>query len=224
MNEKIVVVAVHPDDETLGCGGTLLRHKRDGDEIHWMILTRLPKDMGFTELDIQRREDEIERVSKNYNFDTTHKLDIDAGRVGMTPTADLVKMFSDHFHKIEPSIVYLPFFSDAHSDHRAAFRAAFSASKNFRHPYIKKILMMETQSETDFSIGVGNATFSPNYYVNITDFLNSKLKIAEIYKTEFKNHPFPRSVRGIKALATVRGATAGCEFAEAFQLIKERLI
>lgn len=224
MSEKIVVVAVHPDDETLGCGGTLLRHKRDGDEVHWMIVTRLSKDLGFTKLDIQKREDEIERVSKTYNFDSTHRLNIHAGKVDMTPTADLVKMFSDHFSKIEPSIVYLPFLSDAHSDHRAAFRAAFSATKNFRHPYINKILMMETQSETDFSVGTSEVSFSPNYYVNITDLLHSKIEIAKIYESEFKNHPFPRSVRGIEALATVRGAAAGCEFAEAFQLLKERLM
>ena len=197
MNEKIVVVAVHPDDETLGCGGTLLRHKRDGDEIHWMIVTRISEDLGYTEIDIQRREDEIERVAKTYNFDTIHKLGIHTGKVDMTPTADLVKMFSDHFSTIEPSIVYLPFLSDAHSDHRAAFRAAFSATKNFRHPYINKILMMETQSETDFSVGTSKETFSPNYYVNITGFLNSKIEISRIYESEFKNHPFPRSDRGI---------------------------
>ena len=189
-----------------------------------MIVTRISEDLGYTEIDIQRREDEIERVAKTYNFDTIHKLGIHTGKVDMTPTADLVKMFSDHFSTIEPSIVYLPFLSDAHSDHRAAFRAAFSATKNFRHPYINKILMMETQSETDFSVGTSKETFSPNYYVNITGFLNSKIEISRIYESEFKNHPFPRSDRGIEALATVRGAAAGCEFAEAFQLIKERLI
>ena len=81
--------------------------------------------------------------------------------------------------------------------------------------------MMEVQSETDFSCGVTGQAFSPNYFINISNYLNKKIEISEIYEEEFGIHPFPRSTTNIRALATVRGAVAGFEYAEAFQLLKE---
>lgn len=218
--EEILAIAVHPDDETLGCGGTLLKHKAAGDRINWLILTSMSKKYGYDEQLINMREQEIENISSLYNFDSVEKLRFPTTRLDTVPQGEIISMISKVMQSINPDVVYLPFKNDIHSDHRVAFEAAYSCTKSFRYPSIKKILMMETISETEFSPPFREDVFMPNYFVDITDFIEQKLSILEKYDSELGNHPFPRSKKNLKALATFRGATAGCEYAEAFMLLK----
>ncbi|RDH81542.1 MAG: GlcNAc-PI de-N-acetylase [endosymbiont of Galathealinum brachiosum] len=217
MNDKVLVLAVHPDDETLGCGGALLKHKLEGDNIHWLICTSL----NATDENYDKREEEISKVSKEYGFSSTHNLRLDTMRVDEYSVSDLVGKISEVIQKIQPTIIYLPFKSDVHSDHRAIFSAAYSCTKSFRYPYIKKIYMMETLSETEFSPSTKEDAYIPNVFVDITDHIEKKLEIMKLYEGEVGEHPFPRSIRGLKALSTLRGSTAGCEYAESFVLLKE---
>jgi LmbE family N-acetylglucosaminyl deacetylase len=133
----------------------------------------------------------------------------------------IISKLSTILCKIKPDTVILPFKSDIHSDHRVAFEAAYSCTKSFRFPFIKNILMMETLSETEFSPSTKEDSFIPNVFVDITGFIDKKIELLKIYKSEIGSHPFPRSERNIRALATLRGATAGCDYAEAFMLLKE---
>ena len=197
MDENVLVIAVHPDDETLGCGGTLLRHRENCDKIHWLIVTKMTKDRGFSEAQIAKREKQINQVAGVYEFESVIKLEIDAGYVDALPTAELVGKIGSAIDRIRPSIVYMPYQFDAHSDHRFVFHSSFAATKSFRYPFIKKVLMMETQSETDFAVALNAQTFSPNYFVNISNQLRKKISIAKIYQEEFDEHPFPRSTRNI---------------------------
>ena len=221
MAETVLAIAVHPDDETLGCGGTLLRHLELGDQTHWLIITKMSKERGFSETQITDREQQINQVANIYGFDSVTRFGLDAGYVDALPMAELVRKIGSVIDEVRPNVVYLPYLFDAHSDHRSVFQSAFAATKCFRHPFIRKVLMMETQSETDFAVSSNAHTFSPNYFVNISNQLRKKIAIAEVYREEFGEHPFPRSARNIEALATLRGAMAGFEFAEAFQLLKE---
>jgi len=221
MYENVLVIAVHPDDETLGCGGALLRHRENFDKTHWLIVTKMSKERGFSEAQIATREQQINQVAALYEFESVTQLEVDAGYVDALPTAELVKKIGSAIDRIRPSIVYMPYLFDAHSDHRFVFQSSFAATKSFRYPFIKKVLMMETQSETDFAVASNAQTFSPNYFVNISNQLRKKISIAGIYQEEFGEHPFPRSMRNIEALATIRGATAGYEYAEAFQILRE---
>ena len=81
MPNKVIVIAVHPDDETLGCGGTLLKHKSNGDEIHWFIITAIKEAYGFSKEEVLQREKEIEIVSKMYNFDGVYRLDLPTTKI-----------------------------------------------------------------------------------------------------------------------------------------------
>lgn len=218
---KVLVVAVHPDDETLGCGGTLLKHKKNGDEINWLIVTEMKVDQGFLQKRIDIREKEIDFVSKKYGFQNTINLKLPTTFLDKISPGTIVNRISKVIREIKPEIIYLPFMGDVHSDHRIIFEAVYSCTKRFRYPYIEKILMMETISETEFSSGIREEAFSPNYFVNITGFIDKKIEIMKLYKGEIKHHPFPRSVKNIKALATFRGATSGCKYAESFMLLKE---
>jgi len=219
--DKVLIIAVHPDDETLGCGGTLLRHKANGDKIHWMIATDVKESEGFTKELVARRDKEIAQVSKMYDFNSVHKLGLSTMRVDEYSMSELIGPISKIISDIKPSILYLPFKSDVHSDHRQIFEAAYACTKSFRYPFIKKIYMVETLSETEFAPSTKEDSFIPNVFIDITDFMDKKLEIMKIFESEIAEHPFPRSIRNLKALALLRGATAGCEYAESFVLLKE---
>jgi len=218
---KILVVAVHPDDETLGCGGTLLRYKDEGDEINWLIATDIKKSEGFDSSIIEKRDKEINKVNEVYGFKSVYRLGLSTMRVDEYTMSELVGKISSVIDKVKPNIVFLPHKSDVHSDHRYIFEAAYSCTKSFRCPFIKKIYMMETLSETEFSPATKEDSFVPNMFVNISAFMDKKIKIINIFKSETGTHPFPRSERNLRALATFRGATSGCEYAESFVLLKE---
>jgi len=213
---KVLVVAVHPDDETLGCGGTLLRHRAAGDEIHWLIVTGAGNDALKL-----RRVGQIEQVQQAYGFTDIHALNFPTTCLDQLATGELVGAIAKIVTAVAPEIIYLPFAYDIHSDHRIVFEAAYSCTKVFRYPSVRRVLMMETLSETDFSSAIPGQVFMPNVFVDIGDYLEKKLSVARIYEDELGEHPFPRSLEGLRALATVRGAASGFQYAEAFMLLKE---
>ena len=217
MNNKVLVLAVHPDDETLGCGGTLLKHKDNNDQIHLLIATSIDETHDYYE----KREREIEQISKLYGFKSVNNLRLKTMRVDEYSMSELVVKISNLINSIKPNIIYLPFLHDVHSDHRKIFEAAFSCTKSFRYPFLKKIYMMETLSETEFVPNLIHYSFCPNVFVDITKYIDKKIEIMNVYQSEIDKHPFPRSKKNIKALATYRGASCGSEYAESFMLLKE---
>lgn len=221
--KSIVVIAPHPDDETLGCGGTLLRHIDEGDTVHWLILTSMHAEYGFAEECIALRANEIREVAELYGFHAVHQLNFPTTRLETIPIGELISAIKNIFQETVPSIVYLPYPGDVHTDHQIAFNAAVSCAKWFRQASIKRILAYETLSETEFGINPMQQTFTPNVFVNITEFSNRKLEILHRYAGETGIFPFPRSTEAVAALAALRGANAGCAAAEAFMLLKEIL-
>ncbi|HEH5157321.1 TPA: PIG-L family deacetylase [Campylobacter coli] len=229
MHKKVIVIAVHPDDETLGAGGTLLKHQANGDEIHCIFCTDIFESEGFSKEQIDTREQEIQEICKSYNFASIHRLGLKTTKIDEHNTSYLVSLFSQIFTKIKPNILYLPFAYDVHSDHRIIFQAAFSCTKSFRYPSIEKILMMETLSESEFAPTLPNQSFIPNVFVDISAFFEKKCEIMKIYQSELGRSPFPRSIENIKALATFRACTMGGKetvdtklYAESFMLLKEK--
>lgn len=216
---KILVVAVHPDDETLGCGGTLLKHKQNGDEIYWLICTETEPDTDF----YKKRQAEIAEVSHLYGFDGVHYLGLRSMHVDEYAMSDLVSRISAVMNVVKPSTIYLPFKGDVHSDHRKIFEAAYSCTKTFRYPFVKRVLMLEALSETEFAPSLVTDSFIPNVFVDIGEHMDKKRQIMHVFESELGEHPFPRSIKSIDALATYRGSTAGCAYAESFVLLKEIL-
>jgi LmbE family N-acetylglucosaminyl deacetylase len=217
--KNIVVVSAHPDDEIIGCGGTLLKHKSNGDRIFWIIVTKLSKNKGFSDYQIQTRKNEIEKIQLALGCTSVFQLDYPTMNLCSESLINLIPELAAIFQEIRPEVIYVVNRSDAHSDHRITFDAVMSCTKSFRHPYVKKVLMYECISETEFAPALPERVFIPNYFVDISKFLNQKLELLEIYHSELGEHPFPRSSRNIQALATFRGAYTGVEYAEAFQLL-----
>lgn len=218
---KILVIAPHPDDETLGCGGTLLRHKAEGDEIHWLIMTKMNKDIVKENI-FNKRKQEIKQVSKRYSFDSFKEANFLTTELDAIPKKMIIDTISDYFKEIEPNVVYLPYANDVHTDHQVIVDAAMACLKSFRYPYIKKVRSYETISETEFTIKE-NTVFQPNLWIDISNFLEEKLEIMKLYESEIGDPPFPRSIENIKSLATIRGSTVNVKYAEAFITLKEIL-
>lgn len=221
MVARTLVIAPHPDDEVLGVGGTLLRRKAEGATIAWLIVTSISVESGWSEGKVRLRADEIKRVTQLFGFDEVFMLNFPATQLDQVPMRDLVSAVSNVFRSFEPEEVFVPHPSDVHTDHRIVFDVAASCTKWFRYPSVKRVLAYETLSETDFGLGT-NQGFRPNVFVDIEPFLNGKLLAMEIYASEVGVFPFPRSPEAIRALATLRGSTAGVKAAEAFELLRER--
>lgn len=217
---KVIVVSAHPDDEVIGVGGTLLKHKAKGDEIYWLITTNVFESQGFSKERIESRQQEIVEVAKQLGIKKYYKLDYPTMTLSSSTIIKMVPEISKVFSEVEPEIIYCLNRSDAHSDHRVTFDAVMACTKSFRYPFIKQVLMYECISETEFAPNLPEKVFMPNYYVDITNFLTEKLEIMKIYDSEIEEHPFPRSLKNMEALATYRGASVGVEYAEAFQLLK----
>lgn len=217
---KVVVISAHPDDEVLGCGGTLLKHIEQKDEISWIIITNIFEENGFSKERVYSRQLEIEKVAKQLGIKNLYKLDYPTMQLEPGILPSVISKISKIFGEINPEVIYVMNRSDAHSDHRVSFDAVIACTKSFRYPSIKKVLMYECISETEFAPALPERVFQPNYFVDITGHFSKKVEIMKIYASELGEHPFPRSIRNIEALATFRGASVGVEYAEAFQLIK----
>jgi LmbE family N-acetylglucosaminyl deacetylase len=218
--DNILVIAPHPDDETIGCGGTLLKHKDNGDRIFWMILTSMHHNNEWSVNEIERRKQEIKEVAEKFQFSDVFELDYSAKELDLVPMSEIVSKISKVVNKIHPTIVYLPNPTDVHTDHQVAFKAGYSCTKVFRFPFVKKVLAYETLSETDFSANLSSRPFSPNVFIDISDYIDQKINIMRVYKDQMETRPFPRSEDNIFALATLRGGSSNCYYAEGFQLVK----
>lgn len=218
---KVMFIATHPDDETLGCGGTILKHKAMGDEIYWLIMTNISNEDGYDEVKVKTRQQEISIVAREYGFKEVIKFDLPTTRLDVIPRNQIIKAAGDIIDKVKPDMIYLPNRNDVHSDHKVTFDAVISSTKTFRCPFVKKILVYEVISETEFAPSLQSNAFVPNSFSDITGYIERKIEIMGMYEGEMGIHPFPRSRENIMSLATFRGATAGVRYAESFVLLKE---
>lgn len=220
--KSTLVIAPHPDDELLGCGGTLLRRKSEGVTLGWVIMTKISEDYGWSTENVRERENEIEQVRKRLGIQPEHlfQLGFATTRLDTISMGDLIAKVSEVFQSFQPEEVLVPHQGDVHSDHRITFEAVAACTKWFRYPSVKRVLAYETLSETEFSLDPSQ-TFHPNVFVDISDYFGQKLELLRIYGSELREAPFPRSEKAVGALAQFRGCNSGFEYAEGFELLRE---
>lgn len=219
--KNVLVVAPHPDDETLGCGGTLLKHKYQGDAIHWLIVTTASDVLGWSREKLEERKGIIEKVAEAFGFDSYHQLGYPATRLDTVALGEMVESISKVIQAVGAESIYLQNRSDVHTDHQLSFDAVYSCTKSFRFPFVRQILMYEVISETDFSPALQAAAFVPNVFVDVTEFFKRKIEILKLYAGELMDEPFTRSIESVNAQARLRGSRIGVQYAEAFQLLYE---
>lgn len=215
----ILVVSPHPDDETLGAGGTLIKLKRLGHRIYWLNVTDMSLEDGFEESRIIHRQNQIERVQAFFGFDDSYNLSFPTTKLKSIEEGRIIGEIKKVFDEVRPEWIMIPGQYDAHSDHSVVYNCCMAAAKAFRAPYIKRITTMEIVSETDY--GFQREKFEPNLFVDISDTIEDKMEAMKIYDTELEHDPFPRSLEKIRGLASVRGGSCMSSYAEAFCIIKQ---
>lgn len=213
MNKKALVISIHPDDETLGCGGTLLKLKKQGYKIYCIYTT---------EGNVAQRK-VVSLVNEKYSFAKTFNFKFKELDIDDITFNDLIPAFINVINEVKPKIIFIPNRSDVHSDHRRVFHALIAATKSFRFPFIQKVLMYEVISETDFAPPLIENVFQPNVFVDISDFFEKKLEIFKCFKSEILPDNQTRSIRTLIAHNSYRGSLINAQYAESFVLLKEIL-
>jgi len=196
-SHKVLIVAPHPDDEVLGCGGTIARLGQEGFDIHVLIVTTAYAP-DWSEEFIKNRKREIKEAHRILGVRKTHFLNYPTAKLDTISRKKINSDLAKIIEKIKPDIVFLPFKGDLHHDHRIIFEASLVALRpaSFR---IKKILSYETLSETEW--GQELYTFKPNIYFDITNTFEKKVQAIKAYLSELREFPHPRSIEAIEALA-----------------------
>ena len=211
-NKKILVVAAHPDDEILGIGGTICKHVSEKDDVYVCIVTKA-YEPEWTEKYIEEKIVEQKKVDKILDVKKRINLDLPTVKLNTIPTGKLNKKITKVIDMVKPDIVYTHFEHDLNYDHTLILRACMVAT---RPPKNIKIVCFETLSETEWN----NQAFKPNLWVDISKYMNKKIKAFETYKSEVKKYPHPRSRGGIEILAKKRGTEAFMKYAEALKTIR----
>ncbi|MHB8770846.1 MAG: PIG-L deacetylase family protein [Syntrophales bacterium] len=222
--KKILVVAAHPDDEVLGCGATIAKHSASGDEVHILILAE-----GITSRDAardaQRRSGELSLLRKSAHrakeilgASSVDMEDFPDNRLDSIDRLDMVKKIEGSLRTVEPEIVYSHHAGDLNIDHRVVHDAVAVACRPLPGSSIETVLFFEVPSSTEWQLNGSSHCFCPNWFVDISQTIERKLKAMRCYRSELHPWPHPRSLRAIRHLAHWRGASIGVPCAEAFML------
>lgn len=217
---KVLVIAPHPDDEVLGCGGVISKYVKEGHEVYVGIVTKVCKPIFTEEEDVENKKHCL-NAHKVLGIKDTIFLDLPAAMLESVPRYELNNKIGKLIRDIQPEEVYIPHRGDMHLDHKMVVDACMVALRPRFDYSVKRIYAYETLSETEWDIPNTTNAFIPNVYVDITDFIDNKTAAMEEYKNQICEFPNPRSVKGIKALAMLRGSTISKEYAESFMLIRE---
>lgn len=212
---KVLIIAPHNDDEILGVGGTIARHVAQGDEVYVCEVTSSLVEERKTLL-----QNEAKKAHRLIGVKDTIFLNFTVVELPHEEIRKFNKAIFDVIKGIEPEIVYLPFYGDMHADHKAVADSVMVAVRPLAAPWIREVYMYETLSETGWNYPTVDKAFIPNYFVNITEYIDIKESAMKCYESQLNEYPHPRSIRAIKALAGFRGSNIGVEYAEAFMCIR----
>jgi len=220
----VVVVAAHPDDEVLGCGGTLARFADEGRPVHVLILADgewarpLIGDAAAGPDRIQARVSAAERACAILGCASVEVLSLPDNRLDSVDLLDIVRRVEAVITRCAPATVLTHHSGDVNIDHRVAHDAVIAACRPHGARPVEELLFFETPSSTEWRPPSSAEQFAPNWFVDVSGTWAKKLAALDAYRTEMRDFPHPRSVRAVEALGQWRGAMAGLESAEAFVL------
>lgn len=220
--KRVLVIAPHADDEILGCGGTMIKHISDGDEVYVCIVTTGWSPL-FNPEGTRRDREDSERCHTMLGVKKTLYLNFPAAALEDIKRYELNDKLLQVIKEIQPNIVYIPHIGDMQKDHKLVNEACMVALRPKYFPQISKILCYETMSETAWDIPNVQNAFIPNVFVDITRYLDGKMRALGYYTTQVNEFPDARSLGAIEALAKYRGALMHWHAAEAFVLVRELL-
>ena len=220
MSGTILVVAAHPDDEALGCGGAVARHVSEGNEVYVLFMTNgVGARHTSCEADAELRNDGAEAARKILGVKRYIYNDFPDNQLDTVALLTLTQAVESVIREIKPNIIYTHHHGDLNIDHRRTHEAAMTACRPQPNFCVKEIYAFEVVSATEWSTPQA-APFLPNHFVDITDYLDLKMKSIEAYSEEMRGAPHSRSLDNLLALAKYRGCSVGLNQAEAFIQIR----
>lgn len=215
--QRVTVIAPHPDDETLGAGGTIARLAAQGAEVAVLVVSgHLPPLYPASAFETTHREALAAFEALGV---TRHEfLRVPATLVNATPVAELNGKVARFVRDTRPDWVLLPF-PDRHIDHRVIFDAAVVACRPVHSGAPRVVLAYETLSETHWNVPGVEPAFAPEVFVDVSSHMAAKQRALRAYASQVNDAP-SRSIEACTALARFRGSQNGCEYAEAFKTVR----
>lgn len=217
--ENILIISPHPDDEVLGCGGTIKRFASEGHNVYVLIVTRGNKE-NYSEERIENVRKEAVNAHRILGVSDTRFLDFPAPNLDLVSIAEISSAILLVINDLHISCLFLPHKGDIHNDHKVVFNAGLVAARPVHGNPVKKIFSYETLSETEWAAPFNSDAFIPTCFFDIKDYFGSKQEAMKCFKSQLREFPNPRSLASIEALAKFRGCTVGFEYAEAFMTVR----
>lgn len=222
MKKNTLIIAAHPDDEVLGCGGTIAKLANEGVLVHVAFLADGVFSRKNGQKD-QQKELNDRRAAAQQACDILGVKSISFGdfpdnKMDVGPLLDIVKAVEELISKHQPETLFTHHCGDVNIDHRRIHEAVVAACRPQKGHPVKKLLAFEVASSTEWQLPHSGPVFLPNYFVDISNTLDKKLAALDLYAKELRPWPHPRSRKAVEHLAHWRGATIGVDAAEAFML------
>ena len=223
MTKKILIVAAHPDDEVLGCFGTVAKLIKEGYEAYTLILGEgktsrdEKREVSSKKTELETLNQEIIKANSKIGIKKVFTYNFPDNRFDSVDLLDIVKIISKIKEEIQPEIVFTHYNNDLNIDHQITYQAVITATRPMKGESVKEIYSFEILSSTEWNYPLG---FSPDTFFNINDTVDLKVEAMQIYQSELCKYPHPRSLEGIKILANLRGISVGVEYAEAFKSVR----
>ena len=220
MNRTVIVIAAHPDDEVLGCGGSLARHVAQGDSVYLLFLAD-----GVTSRDSSAdsslRNQAATKAAQILGVNAPRFLDFPDNRLDTIPLLDVVQAVEEVINELAPEIIYTHHGGDLNIDHGITHKAVMTACRPIPGHSVKSIYGFEVLSSTEWGSPEQNMPFVPVHFVSIEDFLNDKLEALNCYSEEMRPFPNARSLESVEHLARLRGSQVGLRAVEAFTVLRQ---
>jgi LmbE family N-acetylglucosaminyl deacetylase len=219
-----LVVAAHPDDEVLGCGASIARLSHEGWKVHVLIVaegatSRAAKRDIVAELgELSALAKSAEKANKILGAASVKLLSLPDNRMDSIDLLDIVKVVEEHVLKYKPSLIFTHHAGDVNIDHKVLHDAVIVACRPQPNHSVKELLFFEVPSSTEWRPVSSGIYFTPNYFYDVSEHISKKMAALSAYNSEMRNFPHPRSMVAVNHLARWRGASVGCEAAEAFML------
>lgn len=221
INKKILIVAAHPDDEVLGCFGTVSKLIEEGYDAYTLILSGGKTSRGEVdkkELDLL--QEEMKKANELIGIKKIFTASFPDNAFDSVPLLEIVKEIESVKNELKPEIIFTHHFGDMNIDHQITHRAVLTATRPMQDECVKTIYAMEIPSSTEWNAFSAQNVFIPNVFFEIEKTIDLKIKAMAEYKSELRDYPHPRSLEHIKELAKVSGAKVGLNYSENFMLIR----
>ncbi|MFA4848772.1 MAG: PIG-L deacetylase family protein [Methanoregula sp.] len=223
---KVLIVAAHPDDEVLGCGGTIARMSHEGHDISVAILgegitSRYLHREDADKKILQNLHKRSHQVAKILGIKNLQLFNLPDNRFDTIALLDIVKILEGIIEKIKPECIFTHHASDLNLDHCLTNRASLIATRPLENTSVKTVLSYEVPSSTEWTFQTTPTSFRPNIFIDISGTLDTKIDAMQLYDSESRQYPHPRSSESLRANASRWGSVSGLKAAEAFELVRK---